>query len=278
VQQSDDRYSAITPFHVKQSAAAPHRMFHVEHSPGSKKGRGISTEHGCVNIGLSYDYGTPKYRLYAGALLAAGDHYGTDVNPIWIAGREQSFNEGALEAIDGLVLTGGGDVEPARYGFTDANGVCEIQEGRDDVEWRVLRIALERRIPILAICRGMQLLNVFLGGSLVPDLPTADLHRLEDTRRHLVDVVATSGLALLSGVTSAGVTSSHHQAVDRLGNGLVVAARHADGTTEVIEWRHPMRKPWLAAVQWHPERMGLDEPLSGSLYRGFLDAVALSRD
>jgi putative glutamine amidotransferase len=229
-----------------------------------------------VKIGLSYDYGSPKYRLYAGALLAAGEAYTVEVQPHWLAGTDRPLDEAAIATMDGLVLTGGGDVEPDRYGQPSAADACEIQAGRDDIEWAILRAAIERRIPILAICRGMQLLNVFHGGTLIPDLPTTGAHRLVDDARHEVELEPASALAILANATSGEVTSSHHQAVDRLGNGLVVAARHADGTVEAIEWRHPMRKPWLAAVQWHPERMGLDEPLAGTLYRGFLQAVAIS--
>jgi putative glutamine amidotransferase len=228
-----------------------------------------------VKIGLSYDQGSPKYRLYAGALLAAAEQLHIDVQPVWLAGKDRPSVGVALETMDGLILTGGGDVEPDRYGLSDPKGVCEITPGRDDVEWEILTRAVARRLPILAICRGMQLLNVFQGGTLIPDLPNPEVHRLPDDQRHSIQLEAGSALAMLVGRGEGDVTSSHHQAVDRLGNGLQVAARHTDGTIEAIEWTHPMRKPWLAAVQWHPERMGLDEPLSGALYRGFLQAVAV---
>jgi putative glutamine amidotransferase len=227
-----------------------------------------------VNIGLSYDQGSSKYRLYAGALLAAAEAENIDVHPVWLAGADRPYDRAALESIDGLVLTGGADIEPARYGFADPDHVCRPFDGRDAAEWEILRKSLARRIPMLAICRGMQLLNVYQGGTLVPDLP-GDRHRLNDEDRHAVELEAGSALAMLLGRGEGEVTSSHHQAVDRVGSGLRVAARHADGTIEAIEWNQPMRKPWLAAVQWHPERMGLDEPFSGGIYRGFLQAVAL---
>jgi putative glutamine amidotransferase len=229
-----------------------------------------------VKIGLSYDAGSAKYRLYAGALLAAAEQANIEVQPIWLAGTDRPTNRQVLETIDGLILTGGADVAPSRYGFADPDAVCEITPGRDDVEYEILRAALLRRLPMLAICRGMQLLNVFQGGSLVPHLATVQAHRLEDRERHDVALEGGSALSVLLGRRDGQVTSSHHQAVDRPGNGLCVAARHADGTIEAIEWISPMRKPWLAAVQWHPERMGLDEPFAGPLYRGFLQAVAVS--
>jgi putative glutamine amidotransferase len=237
-----------------------------------------SAEHlGKVNIGLSYDAGSPKYRLYAGALLAAAAEAHLDIQPVWLAGNDRPLNERALGEIDGLILTGGPDVAPSRYGYKDVDDLCEIAPARDDAEWEILRVTVSRRRPILAICRGMQLFNVFRGGSLVPDIRTREAHRLQDHERHAVATEDGSALGALVGQREGEVTSTHHQAIDRLGNGLRVAARHPDGTIEAIEWSHPMRKAWLAAVQWHPERMGLDEPFAGALYRGFLQAVALSR-
>ncbi|MDE2482265.1 MAG: gamma-glutamyl-gamma-aminobutyrate hydrolase family protein [bacterium] len=229
-----------------------------------------------MKIGLSYDEGTPKYRLYTGALIAAAERANIDATPLWLAGAGQALDETALQTIDGLILTGGADVEPSRYGRTDAEGLCTISPGRDDVELRILKRAIARRLPILAICRGMQLLNVLQGGSLIPDLATRSAHQLPDEQRHPVNVDADSALAILVGTLTGDVTSSHHQAVDRLGEDLRVSARHADGTVESIEWTQPMRKPWLAAVQWHPERMGPDEPLAGPIYKAFLQAVAAS--
>jgi putative glutamine amidotransferase len=230
-----------------------------------------------VKIGLSYTMGSPKYRLYVGALLAAAERYGIDAQPQWLASPNDPVNRALLETMDGLILTGGADVAPSRYGFADPERVCEIAPGRDEAEWEILAVATLRRIPTLAICRGLQLLNVFHGGTLVPHLASTEHHRLEDTDRHPVAIEPDSALALLTGVHQSAATSSHHQAADVLGNGLRIAARHADGTIEAIEWIDPMRKPWLAAVQWHPERMGLDEPLAGPLYRGFLEAVAVTR-
>ena len=230
-----------------------------------------------MKIGLSYDQGTPKYRLYVGALMAAAEQTGIDVQPFWLGGVERETDRTAMRTMDGLVVTGGADVEPHRYGYRDDRELCQTYPGRDEIEWEVLDAAFARRLPMLAICRGMQLLNVYQGGSLQPDMPNVADHRLEDDRRHLVTLEPGSALEILTGVSQGEVTSSHHQAVEVVGNGLQVAARHADGTIEAIEWTRPMRRPWLAAVQWHPERMGLDEPLSGPLFRGFLQAVSLAR-
>ncbi|HUN30332.1 MAG TPA: gamma-glutamyl-gamma-aminobutyrate hydrolase family protein [Alphaproteobacteria bacterium] len=230
-----------------------------------------------MKIGLSYDQGTPKYRLYTGALMAAAEQAGIDVQPFWLAGADRETDWTAIQTMDGLLLTGGADVEPSRYGRGDAEAACTTYPGRDDIEWAILDAALARRLPMLAICRGMQLFNVHAGGTLHPDVPTASAHQLDDDERHLVMCESTAALALLIGENDGQVTSSHHQAVAKLGHGLQIAARHADGTIEAIEWARPMRKPWLAAVQWHPERMGLDEPFAGAVFRGFLQAVSLAR-
>jgi len=231
---------------------------------------------GGMKIGLSYDQGDPKYRLYAGALLAASEQANIDVQPFWLAGADRDTDRAAIETMDGLILTGGADVEPHRYGFIDSENVCTIYPGRDEVEWDILDAAFARRLPMLAICRGMQLLNVYAGGTLVPDIPALANHQLDDEQRHLITCEPYSALSILVGESAGEVTSTHHQAVAAVGRGLQIAARHADGTIEAIEWSQPMRKPWLAAVQWHPERMGLDEPFSGALFRGFLQAVALT--
>jgi putative glutamine amidotransferase len=229
-----------------------------------------------VKIGLSYDQGTPEYRLYTGALMAAAEESNIDVQTFWIAGADRPFNETGLLTVDAMVLTGGADVDPARYGKPEARALATTYPGRDEAEWTILTAAFARRLPILAICRGMQLFNVYRGGTLIPDIPNLATHMLPDDARHPIAIEAGTSLALLTGSHEGEVTSSHHQAVDQLGRGLSIAARHADGTIEAIEWTSPMRKPWLAAVQWHPERMGPDEPLAHTLFRGFLQATAVS--
>lgn len=227
-----------------------------------------------MKIGLSFDQGTPKYRLYLGAVLAAAESLGwqDDTNVVWLAGASHAADPAMLDTLDGLLLTGGADVEPERYGAPGARDLCETFPGRDDAELAMIRTAFQRRLPILAICRGMQLLNVFQGGTLISD-PGRPGHQLTDDERHPVDLEQGSALHRLLGSDRSTVTSSHHQAIDVLGEDLTAVAHHADGTIEAIEWTAPLRKPWLVAVQWHPERMGLDEPFGASVLRGFLDAV-----
>jgi putative glutamine amidotransferase len=258
-------------------------LFHAKYSIGrlaafashTKDDPGVTKRiPGAVKIGLSYDQGTPKYRLYLGAVLASAAQlgYADVVEPVWLAGAAQPLDREALDEIDGLLLVGGADVEPHRYGERDPEQLCSTFPGRDDAELKMLDVAFERRLPILAICRGMQLLNVYQGGTLIPHL-AEDGHLLPDTERHHVHLEHGTALHRLVHAQSGGATSSHHQAVGELGAGLRVAARHEDGIIEAIEWMTPMRKPWLVAIQWHPERMGLDEQLAGPILGGFLEAV-----
>jgi putative glutamine amidotransferase len=229
-----------------------------------------------LRIGLSYDQGTPKYVFYERALREAATRYGHRVDPVWLAGPSGSAGRDVLESLDGLVLTGGADVTPQRYGFDDPGGLCiHALPERDEAELPIVDFMLERRLPTLAICRGMQFLNVALGGSLVPDLP--DHETDDDGWRHAVAIEPDSQLARIVGGHAANVSSSHHQAIDRTGRGLKVVATAPDGIVESVEWESPSAGPWLLAIQWHPERMRLEEPAAGRLYEAFLAEVARSR-
>jgi gamma-glutamyl-gamma-aminobutyrate hydrolase PuuD len=162
--------------------------------------------------------------------------------------------EETLDALHGIVFSGGSDVDPAHYG-ADAHPETDIPQTRRDAgELALLRAALERDLPTLAICRGFQLLNVARGGDLVQHLPDHLGH--DDHKQvpgefalHPVEVKAGSRLAAIVGSTTA-VTSHHHQAPGRVGDGLVECAWAADGTLEAVE--DPSRQ-FLVGVQWHPE-------------------------
>jgi putative glutamine amidotransferase len=184
-----------------------------------------------------------------------------------------------IERCDAIVLTGGGDVEPKFYGREDAvRDVREVSEARDQFEFQVIRRALERNVPILGICRGVQVFNVAMGGTLVPDVERAGFpsHGRPATgeRRHRVRIAPDSLLSRIAGVTEGEVNSYHHQAVERPGRGLRVVAHAGDGVVEAVEWEHPSGKPWLVLVQWHPERMKEpDDPLSQNIIHQFFHAV-----
>ena len=159
-----------------------------------------------------------------------------------------------VDALDALVLVGGGDISPARYGQDSHPATAGVDAGRDRSELALLGAALDADLPVLAICRGMQLLDVHLGGTLhqhVPDVVGHDGHQpatgcFSDT------AVSTEPGSLVAKVLGDATTvrCSHHQAVDRLGEGLVVTARSGDGLAEALEL--PARR-FVVGVQWHPE-------------------------
>ncbi len=179
-----------------------------------------------------------------------------------------------LEHLDGLVFSGGGDLHPGLFDADHHPTVYGVSEERDAFELALMRAALERRTPLLAICRGLQVLNVALGGDLHLHLPEVTGNEVPHRRSgasaalHPVRLAEGSGLALLYGRGELEVQSWHHQAVDRLGRGLRAVGWAADGTVEALE---VPGESWLLAVQWHPEldaesrRPG--HPLFGALTR-----------
>jgi len=173
--------------------------------------------------------------------------------------------------VRGLVLTGGEDVEPALYGATPHPRLEDTDPTRDAAELALIAAARERRLPILAICRGIQILNVALGGTLYQDLgserPGPVTHAGDDSR-HAVRVEPGSLLERTLGTRAATVNSRHHQAIRNLAPGLRAVAWADDG---VIEAAEPVdaASPWTLAVQWHPEDL-----TERALFDGFARAVA----
>jgi putative glutamine amidotransferase len=165
---------------------------------------------------------------------------------------------GVLGGVDGLLVAGGGDVDPASYGAAPA-GSKETDAGADASELALLHAARERRMPTFAICRGMQLLNVAYGGTLLQHLGDPDtLHPVPDepeavlAARHDVTIEPDSRLAEVVGQGRRTVNTIHHQAIERLGDGLRVTATADDGIVEALE----AEPDWdLLAVQWHPEKL-----------------------
>ena len=179
---------------------------------------------------------------------------------------------------DALVLGGGVDVDPARYGEPLlADGGVEVDAERDAIDFRLFAEARRSGAPVLGICRGLQVVNVALGGTLVQDIPTERpspvVHarsKEERTRRdHSVSIAPGTRLAAIAGVPEAAVNSRHHQAIGRLAPGLAVSALAPDGLPEAVE---ETGASWLVAVQWHPENLGGD-PVSGRIFAEFLRAA-----
>jgi len=169
-----------------------------------------------------------------------------------------------LDVVAGLILPGGGDVDPSHYGGDRHDANYGISQERDRFELALARAAIARPfMPVLCVCRGMQLLNVALGGDLIAHIPdqfgTSVVHRAPQLQAvpHDVRLDPESRLARLLGETEFTVQSVHHQAVGRLGDGLRAVAWAEDGVVEAVE---SDRHAFLIGVQWHPERDALSDP------------------
>jgi putative glutamine amidotransferase len=182
--------------------------------------------------------------------------------------------------LDGVLLTGGGDVDPARFGQAPHPSVAEVVPARDGLEIDLTRDAVDRRLPLLAICRGIQVLNVALGGTLEQDVPSgvpeALVHvqtapRLEPT--HRVKVEDGTRLARILGACELEVNSFHHQALARLGNGLRAVAWSPDGVVEGAEMEET--GGFVVGVQWHPEELTPHDATARNLFRALVDASRL---
>jgi putative glutamine amidotransferase len=182
----------------------------------------------------------------------------------------------------GLVLCGGPDVDPQRYREETHPAVYGVDDRRDAHEVGLVRAALDAGRPVLAICRGLQVLNVALGGTLVqhlPDLPRLIAHGVPvgagEPAVHPVEVTAGSRLAAAVDSTRIDAcVSIHHQAVDSVADGLVVTARSRDGVVEALEPTDP--GTWCLAVQWHPERSAARDGAQQAIFGAFADAVRRS--
>jgi putative glutamine amidotransferase len=212
---------------------------------------------------------------YMRALLAAG------AAPVLVPVVD---GEAALRrvyaSLDGLLLAGGPDVDPVRYGEQARPQLRRVTPERDRLELELLEWALADDLPVFGICRGIQVLNVALGGSLWQDIaaqvPEAQKHDYhpgypESRRSHAVEVAPASRLASRIGTGEFWVNSLHHQAIGRLGRGLRVTAQAPDGIIEAVEMTACR---WVLGVQWHPEWMVPEDPGMRGLFEGFAAACA----
>lgn len=195
--------------------------------------------------------------------------------PRWILGNDlhirilllspRLHNISSLQECDAIVVTGGIDIHPSFYNssrlaypFAPANGWM-IE--RDLFEKEICNQAVSRKIPILAICRGLQLMNVCLGGTLLADIEESgkNNHRRteEGDPQHPITIHPNCLLASITNQSTAIVNTAHHQAIDQVAAGLMISALSPDGIIEAVEWKDPNQQGPLLAVQWHPERMNL---------------------
>jgi putative glutamine amidotransferase len=210
---------------------------------------------------------------YTNALVAAG------VVPVVLPPVEPAMAVASLTDIAGLVLTGGEDIDPTLFGEPVHPATGAPHRRRDAYELALAREAHERRIPTLAICRGAQVMNVALGGTLVQDIPSERPSRIvhdpagqRAERVHGIEIDPHSQLARVVGASAIATNSSHHQSVDRIGRDLRIVARAGDGIVEAIESTDPAW--WMVAVQWHPEELtATPEDWDRRLFAAFGDAV-----
>jgi len=214
--------------------------------------------------GLTFRY-PHKAEPYADALRQAG------IEPVLISPEQPR----SLAGLQGLLLSGGTDLNPTRYGGTPHPGNDTPDDARDELETGLLAEALAAGLPVLAICRGMQLFNVAHGGTLIPHLENSEVHRVRDNDPalpvHQILVEPGTRLAAILGEGAHAVNSRHHQAVERVGAGLRVTARSIpDGVIEALERSD---RPFALAVQWHPEDQARRDATQKKLFEAFAGAL-----
>ncbi len=223
-------------------------------------------------IALSKASGSPKYAHYTEWLKSADPT--VEIIDLWNKPFDEAIS--LLETVHGLILTGGADIHPERYGKVERIDECHIEPKRDTLEFALFEKARDLTLPVLAICRGAQLVNVALGGTLYVDIPTDYIsdteHRSREGNdsRHGLTVESGSLLKKITRLNEGTINSAHHQAVEVLSTLLRSAAKSEDGLNEAFEWNETHGKGFLLGVQWHPERMESDNPLSLPIARHFL--------
>jgi putative glutamine amidotransferase len=186
-----------------------------------------------------------------------------------------------LARANGLIMSGGEDVFPKRYGAVVDTSLCgPFDAKRDTMEGIMIQYALKNKIPLMCICRGHQLLNVEMGGTLYRDIAKEYDKTIAHPRvikdkdsEHSVKIKANSMLASITKDTAGTINSAHHQGIERLGKGLKAVAFAPDGTIEGVELANKKGYGFVLGVQWHPERMDYKSVFSGNIARQFLDEV-----
>ncbi len=235
---------------------------------------------GCTTYRKTADQNPPIEILglmpaYVAAVIAAGGV------PILIPlGLSDADLLTVFERIDGLLLPGGGDVDPVEYNGDTQATVWGLDEDRDRVEFLLARTAVSKQKPMLAICRGIQVLNVALGGTLYEDLPSSVPNAIthnyigvqpRNYMAHNVTLQSDSLLAKQLGKTETAVNSLHHQSIRDLAPDLVTTATAPDGMIEAVE---VPGHPYALGVQWHPENLIHDDPDMLALFRGLVTAAS----
>jgi len=221
------------------------------------------------SLGHFMDY---TFSDYSQAILHSGGA------PVIIpAAQDRKSLERILSAVQGLILSGGPDLHPRRFGEEPLAGLGEVDEVLDQMELMAAGLAVEKNLPVLGICRGIQVLNVALGGTLYQDIPSQVPESICHTPKmdkavntHMVRIEAGCRLHKLFGKREIWVNGKHHQSVKDVAPGLAVTARAKDGVIEAVEL--PGRR-FVTGVQWHPEGTWRDDPYSRKLFQAFVNTA-----
>lgn len=208
---------------------------------------------------------------YAAAVVRAGGL--PLILPVW-----EIAAASLLACVDGVILAGGGDLDPACYGGTSRSEVYNIDAERDQTEIALARMALSTRVPLLGICRGAQVINVALGGTLIEHISGDEYfvqHRGDPSGYvpHSVTICPETRLEGILATHTCTPLSWHHQAIRIVAPGLTVAAVSPDGIIEAVEVHDQDVHPWFVGVQWHPEMSAAVDPVQQRLFDAFVDAA-----
>lgn len=207
----------------------------------------------------------------------------------WVRSQDSSFVfvelyslkptqiDSALNAVDGIILTGGPDVQPKYFGTVDSLALCGKPNAlRDSIELLSAEYAIENKKPILGVCRGMQVMNISLGGDLYLDIPSqlnSSSHKVDGTdAKHFVYAVSDRFHSTFSS-DSGWTNSNHHQALKNIGTGLEIDGITKDSVVEAVSLADSLNHPFFRAVQWHPERMERESAMAANILAEFLKAV-----
>lgn len=229
---------------------------------------------------VSYHLPAGRITGWDGGAYAVPDAYIEAVRrsggrPVLLPGPDHAEPQQILERFDGLMLVGGGDVEPSRYGETGRHpAVYGVDPERDQLELELVRAADRSETPTLAICRGIQVVNVAFGGTLhqhLPDVSGFDQHRLPAGVPSIHEVKVAEGTRLAEASEAAALRcwSAHHQGIDQVGEGLTPVGWSGDGLVEGLE----RDRGWMVAVQWHPERSAEEDPAQQALFDTLVEAA-----
>jgi putative glutamine amidotransferase len=200
-----------------------------------------------------------KYENYARWIQS----YSPDIETIKLSEKVNNLNDASR--CHGILFTGGEDVHPRFYNKPEYLSYChadDVSEARDVFEMKLMEFTEANRIPVLGICRGLQIYNVFRKGTLIPDILSWELKKINHAKTkegldsyHNIVVTPDSWLTNITGLNNGDTNSNHHQSADLIGEGLVTSAVTEDGVVEAIDQKNPEGKSFLSLVQWHPERM-----------------------